>query len=157
LEERPVKRLFVIAAALACLAAAARAADDPALAAEKAAVQKVVQEAYVDGIHNFRRPDAVRKGFHPGFEMLFIRDGKLEKLPIYTWIQSIEEKNAKEPLPADAKATTTAAYPQTDVTGTVAVCKVELSREGKLVFTDYLLLYKFDDGWKIVGKAFHRH
>ncbi len=152
-----MKRTLVIATTLACLAAAAHAADDPALAAEKAAVQRVVQEAYVDGIHNFRRPDAIRKGFHPGFEMLFVREGKLEKLPIYNWIQSIEERNAKEPLPADAKATTTAAYPLTEVTGTVAVCKVELSREGKLVFTDYLILYKFDDGWKIVGKAFHRH
>jgi hypothetical protein len=89
--------------------------------------------------------------------MLFIREGKLEKLPIYNWIQSIEERNAKEPLPPDAKATTSAAYPLTDVTGSVATCKVELSREGKLVFTDYLLLYKLDDGWKIVGKAFHRH
>jgi hypothetical protein len=152
-----VKPTLVIATALACLAAAAHAADDPALAAERAAVQRVVQEAYVDGIHNFRRPDAIRKGFHPGFEMLFVREGKLEKLPIYNWIQSIEERNAKEPLPADAKATTTAAYPLTEVTGTVAVCKVELSREGKLVFTDYLILYKLDDGWKIVGKAFHRH
>ena len=106
-----MKRTFVIATALACLAAAAHAADDPALAAEKAAVQMVVQEAYVDGIHNFRRPDAIRKGFHPGFEMLFVREGKLEKMPIYNWIQSIEERNAKEPLPADAKATTIAAYP----------------------------------------------
>jgi hypothetical protein len=152
-----VKRMFVITAAAIALAAAARGADDPALASEKAAVQKVVQEAYVDGIHNFRRPDAIRKGFHPGFEMLFVREGKLEKLPIYNWIQGIEERNAKEPLPPDAKATTTAAYPLTDVTGTAAMCKVELSREGKLVFTDYLLLYKFDDGWRIVGKTSHRH
>ena len=141
----------------ACCTGLALAADDAALAAEKAAVQKVVQDAYVDGIHNFRRPEAIRRGFHPGFEMLFIRDGKLEKLPIYNWIQGIEERNAKEPLPPDAKATTTAVYPLTDVTGSVATCKVELTRDGKLVFTDYLLLYKLDDGWKIVGKAFHRH
>jgi hypothetical protein len=143
--------------ALSCLAGVAAAAEGPALAVEKAAVQQVVQEAYVDGIHNFRRPEAIRKGFHPGFEMLFIREGKLEKMPIYNWIQSLEERNAREPLPADAKATTSATYPSIDVTGDVAMCKVELSREGKLVFTDYLLLYKLADGWKIVGKAFHRH
>jgi hypothetical protein len=155
--------LVAVAAAVSLALAGARsgragswAADDP-LAAAKAAVVEVVDAAYVDGIHNFRDPVAIRKGFHPGFEMLFVREGKLEKLPIYNWIQSIEERNAKEPLPVDAKATTTAAYPLTEVTGTVAVCKVELSREGKLVFTDYLILYKFDDGWKIVGKAFHRH
>ena len=44
-----------------------------------------------------------------------------------------------------------------EVTGTAAICKVELTRGGKLVFTDYLALYKFEDGWKIVGKSFYRH
>jgi hypothetical protein len=34
---------------------------------------------------------------------------------------------------------------------------VELTRDGQLVFTDYLLLYRFGDGWKIVGKVFHCH
>ncbi|TSA38208.1 MAG: hypothetical protein D4R64_03680 [Porphyromonadaceae bacterium] len=28
---------------------------------------------------------------------------------------------------------------------------------GKLIFTDYLHLYKFKDSWKIVGKIFYRH
>jgi hypothetical protein len=132
-------------------------AEEPAVNPDRAAVEKVVTEAYVDGIHNFRNVDAIRKGFHPGFEMLLLRDGFLDKMPIYNWIQQIEARNKKEPLPADAKRTTIARFPLTDVTGNVALCKVELLREDKLVFTDYLLLHKLDDGWKIVGKAFYRH
>ena len=50
-----------------------------------------------------------------------------------------------------------AAFPLVEVTGTAAICKVELTREGKLAFTDYLQLYRFADGWKIVGKSFYRH
>lgn len=38
-----------------------------------------------------------------------------------------------------------------------AVARVELWRDGKHTFTDYLSLYRFDDGWKILGKIFQRH
>jgi hypothetical protein len=150
-----MKKTFVIAALLVATAATGWAGD--ALNPEQLAVQKVVVDSYVDGIHNFRRVEAVKAGFHPGFEMLYLREGKLEKLPIYNWIATLEERNRKEPVPADAKPTTIARFASIDVTGTAAVCRVELSRDGKLVFTDYLSLYKFDDGWKIVGKVFHRH
>ena len=47
--------------------------------------------------------------------------------------------------------------PSIDVTGGVASVKVELSREGKLVYTDYLSLIKFDSGWRIVAKVYHKH
>jgi hypothetical protein len=155
--------LVAVAAAVSLALAGARSgragswsADDP-LAAAKAAVVEVVDAAYVDGIHNFRDPVAIRKGFHPGFEMLVLKNGQLEKLPIEKWIEAIEARNAKEPPPADGKRTTTAAFPLVEVTGSAAVVKVELTRDGKLVFTDYLSLYQFEDGWKIVGKIFFRH
>ena len=38
-----------------------------------------------------------------------------------------------------------------------ASVRVEVFRDGKHTFTDYLLLYKFADGWKIVSKAFYSH
>jgi len=34
---------------------------------------------------------------------------------------------------------------------------VELFRDGELVFTDYLSLLKFDSGWRIVAKVYHKH
>ncbi len=127
------------------------------LSAEQQAVVDVVTAAYVDGIHNFRDPAAIRKGFHPDFEMLILSDGKVEKLPIAQWIERIEAQNVKEPLPNNPPRATSAAFPTVEVTGSAAVAKVELTRGGKLVFTDYLSLYKFADGWRIVGKIFYRH
>ncbi|MEM7355177.1 MAG: nuclear transport factor 2 family protein [Acidobacteriota bacterium] len=35
--------------------------------------------------------------------------------------------------------------------------KIELSKDGKLVYTDYLSLLKFDSGWRIVAKVYHSH
>lgn len=37
-----------------------------------------------------------------------------------------------------------------DVTEDCAAAKVEISKDGRLVYTDYLTLLKFRDGWKIV-------
>lgn len=132
----------------------------PTVAAdERQAIVQVVTDAYVDGIHNFRDPAAIRGGFHPDFEMLVLREGKLEKLPLGTWIARLEEQNAKQAPPsrASGQRTTEASFPVVEVAGTAAFCRVELTRGGKHVFTDFLNLYKFDDGWKIVGKSFYRH
>ena len=41
--------------------------------------------------------------------------------------------------------------------GNAAVVKVELSRDGKHVFTDFLSLYKTAEGWKIIAKIYQRH
>ena len=47
--------------------------------------------------------------------------------------------------------------PMVDVTGDAAVARVELYKDGKHIYSDYMSLYRFDDGWKIVGKIYHRH
>lgn len=150
---RRLTYLFVLALATAVTASTVALADD------RAAIVQVVSDAYVDGIHNFRDPAAIRKGFHPDFDMLVLREGKLEKLPLAKWIERIEAQNLKEPPPsreAGVRATT-AEFPVVEISGTAAICRVELSRGGKHLFTDFLNLYRFEDGWKIVGKSFYRH
>jgi hypothetical protein len=42
-----------------------------------------------------------------------------------------------------------------DVTGNVAISKIEFYEGGKKKFIDYLSLIKFEDGWKIVSKIFY--
>jgi len=64
---------------------------------------------------------------------------------------------ARKENPNAQRPKTTVNYVNIDVTGTAAVAKIELLREGKLIFTDYLMLYKFEEGWKIVGKTYFRH
>ena len=103
---------------------------------------------------------AMRRGFHPDFEMLALRDGKLARLTLANWIAGMEARNLKEPPPKpapEAPRETTAKFVTVEITGTAATCKVELWRGGKQVFTDFLALYKFADGWKIVSKTFYRH
>jgi hypothetical protein len=118
-------------------------------------IKQVIMSAYVEGIHNAGEVEAVEQGFHPGFDMLILQNNALNKLAIYNWLISIKRRKAD---PANSSLPeVTCKFLDVDVTGDAAVVKLELHREGTLLFTDYLCLYRFEEGWKIVTKLFHRH
>ena len=122
-------------------------------ASDEAAIKQLVQQAYVDGLLNLGDLEKTRAGFHLDFVLLGLRNGQLTKFPIADWIASAEKQKTagqKPPVTAIQKITI-------DITGTAAAVKLELTRAGKLVYTDYLSLYKFGDGWKIVGKIYFSH
>ncbi len=121
---------------------------------ESAAIQDVIQRAYIDGIHNQGEIEEIKKGFHPGFELLIKnQNGQLVKLPIYSWIETVEKRKLDNPQGPPNE--TTADYLSFDITGDAAVAKFDLYKAGKKTFTDYLFLYKFGDDWKIVSKIYH--
>lgn len=137
------------AAVLALSAMGAAAAED-----DRAAVEAVVKAAYVDGVHAKGDPALMRQGFHPDFRMSVLRDGVMTQVSLEEWIARLEkgERERKGPRPEIRHE-----FPHTEVTGNAAVVKVELYRDGKHTFTDYLSLYRFADGWRIVSKIFHLH
>jgi hypothetical protein len=121
---------------------------------DEEAVKAVITSAYVEGIHNRGSVDDIRKGFHPTFNMLRLTQNEIKPLAIEDWISSIE-KNRKENATPGPK--TEGKFVSTDITGNAAVVKLELYRESKKIFTDYIVLYKFTEGWRIVSKTFYRH
>ena len=128
-----------------------------AIEKEEDAIKKVIQTAYVDGLQNKGNVEDIKNGFHPGFNLLGINHNMLTKFPIYSWIQSFEERKAKDPNPPSKEQIITCNYLLIDVTGNAAMAKIELNRNKELLFTDYLQLYKFEEGWKIVSKVYYRH
>lgn len=126
-------------------------ATDP----EAEAVKTVVREAYVRGIQIDRDVAAIRKGFDPAFNMLILRDDAISEYPIETWIEAIEASLETSPGPREYE--TTYEFSMVNVTVSAAVVQLELYRDGVHFYTDYLSLYKFSDGWKIVSKIFYRH
>jgi ketosteroid isomerase-like protein len=137
-----------------CLAAAVL--SSPALAADgdRAAVEEVVRTAYVEGVHVKGDPALMRKGFHPDFRMYVLRDGALSVVTLDEWAARIEKGTRERQGPAPEVKHE---FARVDVEGNAAVARVELHRGGKHVFTDFLSLYRFADGWKIVAKTFHAH
>ncbi len=124
---------------------------------EQDEIKKVIQGAYIEGLHNNGDLQLTRDGFHPGFNLLIMKNNMLDKLPIYNWLIYAQKRKEKDPEPPSKDKRTVCEYEFIDVTGNSAVAKIKLSKEGKLIYTDYLSLYKFDEGWKIVGKIYYRH
>jgi hypothetical protein len=139
--------LFVLALLSVALMAQEEASD-------KEMILKTIDKAYVQGIQNVKDIANIKKGFHPGFNLLGVdQNNHLTKFPIYTWYDVVKIREAAGEKP---EVETTAKFPLVDITGNAAVVKVELYKEGKMIFTDYLSLYKFEEGWRIVAKIYHR-
>ena len=135
--------------ALACAVLVPLAAS--AAEGDRAAIESVIKAAYVEGVHVKGDPALMRKGFHPDFKMFVLRDGALTTLTLDEWAGRIEKGARERTGPAPQIR---AEFPIVDVTSNTAVARVEIHRDGKHIFTDYLSLYRFADGWKIVGKIF---
>lgn len=143
--------LFFIAAAVILSFSDRLSASD-----EAAAVRDVITKAYFNGAFNEQDTGSMEKGFHPDFAIFSADGNELKKYPISEWISSIEKKK-KDPGFDPGRVKLDCRIISADVTGDAAAAKVEISRGEKLLFTDYLSLLKFDDGWKIVAKVYHRN
>ena len=117
-------------------------------------IRNHVLTSYVHGAFNEQNTEAMREGFHPVFKIHGVSDGALSAYPIKDWIAAIEERKAK---PDYERENWTHRFPIIDVTGDAAIVKVELFHDSEHVYTDYWSLLKFEDGWKITDKVYHRH
>src|SRR5690348_15142961 len=114
-----MKKYILILSVLFC------SATTFAQSTDEDAIKAVVTSAYVEGIQNNGSIDDIRKGIHPGFNMLRLMDNEIKPLPIEEWITNIE-KRRKEAKPEDKTVRTDAKFISVDVTGTAAVVKLEL-------------------------------
>lgn len=143
--------LLILVAVAAVFSLNAQQVDD------KEAIKKVIQSGYVDGLQNYGDTEVTKKCFYPGF---FITNytpatNQITHTPIYNWIESVEKTKASGNVPARKISVE---FDMIDVTGYTAMAKIRLIENGtKLLFTDYLLLYRFEEGWKIVQKTYMRH
>jgi hypothetical protein len=122
---------------------------------EKEAIKKVIEEAYINGIHVAQDEQAVKSGFHQDFNMLVLKDNAIHKVTVDAFLDLVKKRVAENPDLKNVKTTYDLAL--IDVTGNAAVAKIEVYKDGKHVFTDYMSLYKFEEGWKIVNKIFTTH
>ena len=119
-------------------------------------IKALILKSYINGAFNDLDPEAMRAGFHPDFA-IFSADGEnIRKYPIATWADGVEKRKDDPELETN-KNKWEHNFASIDVTGGSAAVKVELFHEGKHVYTDYLSLLKFESGWKIVAKVYHKH
>ena len=139
---------------LALMAFSANAND---VEKEKEAIKQLIQSAYVDGLQNLGSIEDIEAGFHPGFNLLGVRNNQLTKFPIYSWVESVKKRKEEHPEGRPEEEKISVKFNSIDVTGNAAMAKVELYQKDKKLFTDYLQLYKFEEGWRVVSKIYYRH
>ena len=135
---------------IAILVAAASFANIEEKDAVKEEIRQAVTDAYINGVFIKGDAEAMKKGWHAESNMFINAGDKLNKWPVKNWIKVIEQQGPVDP---NAKYE----FPIIDYTENTAVVKVEVSMKGKLTYSDYLTLYKFKDGWKIIAKTYYEH
>ena len=148
-----MKRSLLLISMAMCIAWTINAQE----ASDKEAIKKVIQTGYVDGLQNFGDLEVTKKCFYPGFFITNYNpaNNQVSHTTIYNWIDGVARTKASGNIPARK---ITVEFDMLDVTGYTAMAKIRLLENGtKLLFTDYLLLYKFEEGWKIVQKTYMRH
>lgn len=115
-------------------------------------IEKVLVEAYVNGVFKKFDEAAIRKGFHPDFQfhlpMMTPNGRKDKKVVLDDWIKmvsSMEFQNID--------------YKIIDVyeSGKAACSVSEIYQNGKKLYTDYIVWSKIEEDWVIMGKTFSMH
>lgn len=124
---------------------------------EQEAIKKVIQTAYVDGLQNEGDAAKIDSGIHPDFVLLGIgKDNEMWKYTITDWKAKVLERREKGELPKTGDQMVNVKFVTVDVTGNAAMVKLEFYVGDTLTYVDYISLYKFNDGWKMVNKIFYK-
>lgn len=119
-------------------------------------IKELVNNAYIHGAFNELNPEAMANGFHKDFAIFSAKGEDLSRYEIEDWVAGVKKRKGSPDF--DPKKNVWGSkFAIVDITGNSAIAKVELSHDGKHVYTDYLSLLKFDTGWKIVAKVYTKH
>lgn len=144
-----MKKLFIALAMVLSLALFAQKTDEEA-------IKDVIQVAYVQGLQNEGDLEKIDSGIHPGFNLLGIGEGnEMWNLSITDWKAKTLKRLETGELPRKENLISIK-FLSVDITGTAAVSKIEFYVGEKLTYVDYISLYKFEDGWKMVNKIYYK-
>ena len=119
---------------------------------DAASIKQVINDAYVEGVHERQDLEAVRAGFDPEFRMMVLKDGAVTPVMADQWLDRVRE--LKKGDPEAWSKPTSVEYVMIDVTGRSAVVKLNVFKGTRFFSTDYMFLYRLDKGWTIVSKVF---
>lgn len=123
--------------------------------AEIDAIEEVVQIAF-DAYYNDGDIELIKKYFHPGFNLLSMtRDNSLLYYFRHNFIDRVKKQKERGKYPP--KKRVSIKFLCVDVVGNAAVVKEDFYRGERRTCTDFLSLYKFEEGWRIVSWTTYYH
>lgn len=115
------------------------------------AIEEVIEAGYIGGIWMDGDEAAARRGFDASFVMQVPQEDGVRSVTLDAWLDRLGLHG--QPL----KENITHEIEVLDQTGCAAVAKVKIFQDLEALYTDYISLYHFADGWRIVAKTFYAH
>lgn len=120
------------------------------------AIKEVIQEAYVDGIFNEGYLRSIELSFSDHFESIgLLENDETVVETIDQWMTMVRERKANGYYPVPVSDRVTVRYLHIELSRSVANVKLEFRVGGKPTYIDFLALYKFSGGWKVVNRTYH--
>ena len=119
-------------------------------------VKNLVIKSYANGAFNKLDTVAMKNGFHPDFSIYSVDGEEISKYSISAWIAGVEKRKLASDFDPK-KYAYEYKFLNIRVKGKTAHVEIEYSQKSKEVFRDFLLLLRFDSGWRIVSKVYHSY
>ncbi|QEH43449.1 nuclear transport factor 2 family protein [Chitinophaga sp. XS-30] len=121
------------------------------------ALKKVISEKYVHGAFNETDLEAFNSIFHPDFSIINIQeDGSFFRFTRDMWEEVLKQRLENKDFDYSSVAFVPV-FKTVAIAGDKAHVMLELLLDGKVVYTDFLLLIRIGGEWKIVSKIYHEH
>ena len=117
---------------------------------------KFCVEQAINALSNTGEIAIMKKYFHPGFEIMTLKeDNRLHKTPIYNWLEKTTIRKKQNKYPPEKKVTIE--FENIEITGNAAIVKFKYYKGEIHTCTDFMCLYKFNEGWRIVSAITYHH
>ena len=118
---------------------------------DKAAIEEVIREAYIQGVYNTGYTLSITQGFSPDFKAIIFEGQDQSRVETMNdWLKKAEAAKAAEKLPLQGKDEVSFRITSISISNTVAHVQLEFMVGGKVQHTDYIGLYHYSSGWRLV-------
>lgn len=120
-------------------------------------IKTTIHNNYIHGAFNKTDIEAFKTIFHPEFSIINIQeDGTFFRFTKDMW-QGVLEERVNNKAFDYATIALTPEYQNISIVESKASVTLDLMLDEKVVYTDFLLLTKINEEWKIVSKIYHEH
>lgn len=100
---------------------------------------------YIEGTAN-GEPDRLKRAFHPDFNLYFVQNDSVKAWSGKGYISNVKQGRKSHRIGKIVSV---------DFVNDAAIAKIEIDMpDRKRLYTDYLMLLKVKDEWKIIHKSF---
>lgn len=120
-----------------------------------AAIEEVIREAYINGVYNEGYLLSVTQGFIPDFKaIIFEGNGQSRLESLQDWIDKTKENINSGNLPLQGPSAIDFKIINIQISDKIANVQLQFLKGGKLQHTDFIGMYHFPEGWKLVNMMY---